>query len=244
MRFKITILLKRKNVLLPHDHQYFLSAYIYRTIESADPYYSLELHRPKKYKHFTFSYLMTKKRMNTDKGILVKDNEIYFFISSPDSRFLKTLVEGMLASPEIKIKNIKGVISEMKILQQPELDGKIRFRTLSPIVIKKSVGVRKFEGKKKIEWINLYPKDEEFSERLINNLKSRFSDYYGKDASDKHLNIKILNFKPKKHRIVNTYHRCALCDMIVEGDKELIKYGYEAGLGEKNAMGFGMVRVV
>ncbi len=245
VRFRISISLKKKEVLLPYDHQYYLAAYIYRTIEKVNPEYSLELHKPRKYKHFTFSYLMAKKRENIEsKGVLIKDSSVYFFISSPDSKFLTAVVEGMLAYPEVKIKNVEGIVNEVRVLEQPKLDGKARFRTLSPIVIKKPTEIRIFEGKKKMNWKNLYPKDEEFLERLINNLKNRFTDYYGVDASDKDLKIKILNFKPKKHKIVNTYHRGALCDMIVEGDKDLIKYGYEAGFGEKNAMGFGMVRVV
>ena len=230
--------------MLPYDHQYYLAACIYRTIERVNPEYSLELHKPRKYKHFTFSYLMAKKRRNTDKGILIEDDEIYFFISSPDAEFLRALVEGMLENPEMKIKNIDGVISEIKVLKQPEFRKIMKLKTISPIVVKKAVDAKISHGNKRIRWMNLYPTDEEFCERLVSNLKKRFTDYYGKNASDKDLKIEILNFKPKRHKIVNTYHRCVLCDMVVEGDKELIKYGYEAGFGEKNAMGFGMVRVL
>ncbi|OYT33337.1 hypothetical protein B6U96_16165 [Archaeoglobales archaeon ex4484_92] len=30
----------------------------------------------------------------------------------------------------------------------------------------------------------------------------------------------------------------------VKGDRKLIEFGYETGFGEKNSMGFGMVKVV
>ena len=40
-----------------------------------------------------------------------------------------------------------------------------------------------------------------------------------------------------------TYHRAYMMDLILEGDIELIEFAYDVGLGEKNSIGFGMVKL-
>ena len=41
-----------------------------------------------------------------------------------------------------------------------------------------------------------------------------------------------------------TYHRAYMMDLILEGDTDLIKFAYDVGVGEKNSMGFGMLRYI
>ena len=242
MRIKVEISLEGKNNIIPFDHQYLLASYIYRSIEKIDPVYALELHRPQKYKHFTFSYLMTHKRKIIPKeGIMPLTNRVVFYLSSPDRTFIKKVVEALVVNQKFRIGNVKGIISSLEILKKPLIPNKVRFRTLSPIVVKKWLN--------QDEWVNLFPTDDEFYERLKENLISRYLSFLGKQREDNFLkdlviNIKITNFKPKRHNINGTYHRGSLCDMIVEGNKELIEYAYYAGLGEKNAMGFGMVKII
>ncbi|MBQ3421351.1 MAG: hypothetical protein IJH34_06715, partial [Romboutsia sp.] len=42
---------------------------------------------------------------------------------------------------------------------------------------------------------------------------------------------------------ITTYHRAYFMDIILEGNKELIEFAYDTGLGEKNSMGFGCIKV-
>ncbi len=239
MRIRVEIALTKPDVVLPFDHQYHLASYIYRALEKVNPSYALELHQPKRYKFFTFSYLMSENRKITEKGILIKGGEIYFFVSSPSSKFIKTLVEAMLANPEVKIAGIEGVIKEVKILEIPKFENRAKFRTLSPILVRKPVKENgRLRGKE------LYPTDEEFEKRLISNLIRKYSHFYNKKKENPKLSVKFIRFKPKRHRILNTYHRCVLGEFLVEGDKELIKFAYECGFGEKNSMGFGMVKIM
>lgn len=35
-----------------------------------------------------------------------------------------------------------------------------------------------------------------------------------------------------------------MMDLILEGDLDLIKFAYDVGIGEKNSMGFGMVKLL
>ncbi|XQN73916.1 CRISPR-associated endoribonuclease Cas6 [Methanothermococcus sp. Ax23] len=55
-------------------------------------------------------------------------------------------------------------------------------------------------------------------------------------------NFEILKSKQKRMKIKNTFCRCSELVFKVEGDYDLIRFGYECGFGEKNSMGFGMCR--
>ncbi len=243
MRIHVQVRLKSSNTILPFDHQYYLASYIYRALESVDPYYALELHKPFRHKFFTFSYIMSKERSVVKEGVLIRGDEAYFFVSSPDAKFLRTLIEAMLNSPEIKIKNLEGIVSEIRVLEKPKFEKTTKFRTLSPILVRKPV-----RKGKKLRGKELYPTDKEFCERLASNTIKKFCKFYEIDKALEKLknsiSIKFLDFKPKRHRIINTYHRCVLGEFIVEGNKDLIEFGYDCGFGEKNSMGFGMVKKI
>lgn len=244
MRALIEIVVdKTQSLLLPFDHQYALASYIYKTIGKTDPEYFIWLHNKRNFKFFTFSYLMAKKRKVRENGMEIKSDKLYFFVSSPMVKFMKALISGMLSNPEVNICGIKGVVESIRILEKPELKSRIKLKTLSPIIVRKPL---KENGKLKA--VELYPTDEEFSERLISNLKKKFEEFClmerKKTKPEGEISIEFVRFKPKRHRIMNTYHRCILGEFVVEGDEKLIEFGYEAGFGEKNSMGFGMVRVV
>ena len=56
----------------------------------------------------------------------------------------------------------------------------------------------------------------------------------------------MANVKRKRIAILKdpniTYHRAYMMDLILEGDLDLINFAYDVGLGEKNSMGFGMIK--
>ncbi len=237
MRIRVVLKLKNCENLLPFDHQYYLASCIYRALEKIDPSYALELHMPRRYKFFTFSYLMSEKREIKETGILIKD-QAYFFVASPNDDFIKLLVEGILLQQELKIGPVHCIIEEIKILKTPKFEKSAVFKTLSPILIRKPVKEnRKLRGKE------LYPTDSEFEKRLATNLVRKYREFYG-DRIEPEISFRFTRFKPKRHKILNTYHRCILGEFTVKGDEKLIEFGYECGFGEKNSMGFGMVKAL
>jgi CRISPR-associated endoribonuclease Cas6 len=53
------------------------------------------------------------------------------------------------------------------------------------------------------------------------------------------LYFKLANadIKPKRIKIAEGYRRCNLMSLRIQASLEVLKFAYEAGLGEKNAMG-------
>ena len=57
-----------------------------------------------------------------------------------------------------------------------------------------------------------------------------------------------MNFVKRKRISVpkgdnTTHHRAYMMDLILEGDADLIEFAYDVGIGEKNSMGFGMIKL-
>ncbi|RLF81520.1 CRISPR-associated endoribonuclease Cas6, partial [Thermococci archaeon] len=56
--------------------------------------------------------------------------------------------------------------------------------------------------------------------------------------------VKVLKAKPKRFEVKpGIFQRAWHLVFKAYGDGELIKVGYQAGFGEKNSLGFGMVKV-
>ncbi len=56
--------------------------------------------------------------------------------------------------------------------------------------------------------------------------------------------VETKDIKPKRIKIADSYRRCNLMSLRILASSELLKFAYDAGLGEKNAMGFGCVDII
>ncbi len=167
----------------------------------------------------------------------------YFVLSSPDDRFIKSFAEGLLQQPEFYLDGPNGrvdfVIERIEIMQEISLSDESWFRSLSPIYVKTMR--KQGNGLKEID---LYPTEPKFYENLHRNLIERFSEFYGKAPVDHFDVVETTDIKPKRIKIAGSYRRCSLMSLKIQASPELLKFAYDAGLGEKNAMGFGCVGVI
>ncbi|RLF26357.1 MAG: CRISPR-associated endoribonuclease Cas6 [Thermoplasmata archaeon] len=227
-----------KPQIIPINYNYHLASLIYRRIEAADSDLSLSLHKPYVIKFFTFSKLMARKKVLFGDQMKV-DGRLYFDFSSPKKDIIVALVNGMLEKPNVKIANANFILGEVKVLREPEIRSKETFSTLSPISV---TTVKNENGHKKI--VDLYPKEPKFYDNIKKNLIKKYVLLYGREPKNDDLEIKAKKTKPKRIKIKNTFHRCSEMVFEANGNKELLKIGYQAGFGERNSMGFGMVKII
>ena len=226
-----------KPQVLPINYSYNLASMIYRSIQRGNEMLSLYLHRPKTIKFFTFSKLMAKKRKIEGEEMEV-EGEAYFEFTTPKKEIFIALVNGLLEKPQIEIKNAEFILSSIEVVKEKEIKGEETFVTLSPISV---TTVKGSNGYRKI--VDLYPDEPKFYENLRNNLIKKYRLLYGKEPENEELDIKVIKAKPKRIKIKNTYHRCVEMVFKAKGSRELLEMGYKAGFGERNSMGFGMVKV-
>jgi len=225
------------NKPLPFDYQYALAAVLYRKLSKSDPSLAKFLHRLAGFMHYCFSNIIPENGKTSRDGI--QFNRAHFIISSPSEDFLRPFVEGLLINPGFNIRGVRMIVEAVEILPERKLGGKETLKTLSPIFVKTA---RDVNGQRK-EW-ELYPTDGKFYENLHGNLVQRYEDFYGHGPRQDHFEVvKVHWTKPKRVMINGTPRRCSLMEFDLDASEELMRFGYEAGLGEKNAMGFGCVEV-
>ena len=232
MRVKVSLMGRG---LIGFNYNLQLAGLIYQSIRRANDDLAYELHSSKGYKFFTFSELRSKKRAVTKEGIFFKN--CHFFVSSPRKEVISSLVEGLLQSPEVRINGVKFFLDSIEVLESPELGNSVTLSTLSPIIVRTA---RKENGK--LRTIDLLPHESKFYENLRKNLVRKYESFYGEVREEIDF-LKPISVKPKRIEIKGTYHRASHMTFGVKGDRKLIEFGYETGFGEKNSMGFGMVRV-
>ena len=240
MRTKITFK-SEDPVKIPFNYNYILSSLIYRNINDEDLTY--ELHSSNSYKFFTFSQLEIQEAKRIPEGFISENGTISFIISSPNENFLESILKGFIENLTVNLIGQKLKVEKLELIPKPQFSEKMEFRTQSPIItrIKKEI-----DGKTQI-W-DLSP-GEEFNKQLEKNLIKKYLKFNNLGKTNKEIKIYSEMKRVKRRRIsikkdgITTYHRAYFMDIILEGNKELIEFAYDTGLGEKNSMGFGCIKV-
>jgi CRISPR-associated endoribonuclease Cas6 len=240
VRSKISIR-KLSSDPLFYDYQYGIASMLYSRLAKANITLANSIHSHHGFKFYTFSNLVIEDRIPDKAGL--NFSRAHFFLSSPDTEFIRSFTEGLLLGPEFflgKNKMVNFIIEYVEILPMREFLDICMFKTLSPVYVKT---MRKRDGK--LVEVDLYPKDAKFYENLHTNLTARYKKFYGHTIEHEHFEvIDVKDIKLKRISVGNSFRRCSLMEMAVEANPELIGFAYDAGLGEKNAMGFGCVDVV
>jgi CRISPR-associated endoribonuclease Cas6 len=226
---------------LPFDYQYWLASVLYRKLDSADKELAKVLHLKNGSKFHTFSWIFPDDDFSVRKqGLWFSSGS--FVLSSPDPEYIRGFSEGLLDGCEFFLGPVRFVVDSIEILQQPVFSDQAVFRTLSPLYLKTLS--KNQEGT--LQERDLYPKDGKFYENIHVNLVKKYGEYYQKLVGNHFFEIRqISRFKAKKVKVKDSYRRCSLVDnMVVEAPSYLLEFAYDAGLGEKTAMGFGCLGCV
>lgn len=242
MRLKLNLKAENNDFKIPFNYNHILSSIIYNKIADLD--LAERLHDSNSFKFFNFSQINVPKRKIVKNGIISKDGKIYFYLSSPNDLLIKSLVDGFIDDLEVRFKNEKLQIEKIEALKMPNFKDRSEFKTLSPIIIRSK---DKIDGEIKIR--DLAPSDK-FFKGIENNLIKKYCIFNKIESVNKKIKVYSEMGNVKRKRIVisrghnTTFHRAYMMDLIMEGDKDLINFAYDTGLGEKNSMGFGMVKFI
>lgn len=253
MRVKIQLFSERVPFELPINYNYALTSLIYGILASSSQDFSTFLHNEgfkiahKRFKLFTFSQLLMPKRRIEGERLISLSERLELLISSPIAEFVEHLAQGLLSRGRIQIANHEFLIEQIEVLAQPVFREKMRFTCLSPIVV--STGAKR---DKKLFAKYLRHDDPRFSEAIQNNLLRKYQLVHGRESRSARLTLEFdSEYIARKQRGIyrlidykGTKIKAILAPFKIYGSPELIELGYEAGFGEKNSMGFGMVEVI
>lgn len=266
MRMLVTLCIERETVI-SLDYHHALTGAVYALLEKGDSDYARFLHHEgyalpeeppsearagmsRRFKGFVFSSLFPQRSDSRDigRGLLrVLPGEMRWHIASPLDPFLRAFASGLLQGGEMRLGEAIFPVAGVETLPSPELSHTMRGRCLSPVV--SSVAQ---PGRSACKYLR--PGDPEMSERLRQNLLGKHRALFGKAPEDESLKVEwdskyLESRRNSKHpgtkliaykgiRIVGV-----VCPFTMSGSIELMRTALEAGLGEKNAAGFGMIEV-
>jgi CRISPR-associated endoribonuclease Cas6 len=230
---------------LPVSHNHILQGVIYSHLDLS---LASKLHNEgfkferRKFKLFTFSRLLGKVTFLKREQKFLFHSPFKIIISSPKDEILQSLAEYIIQSPEILIDNQKVFIESVSVEHTPNLAEEINIRMLSPITVYSTLKTP--TGSSKTYYYN--PSEKEFSELIGQNLVKKYRAVYRKEPNSE---FKIIPLGVnKRHEKIISYKgtiikawmgRYKLC-----GNPELLRVGYEAGLGSKNSQGFGLFELI
>jgi len=239
MRIEIKFRPENKGTILPFNYNYDVYSQLINKIELASPEIA-EITKVTPSDYFTFSRIMVRSReLIPDKGIRILSDDVCLYVSSFMPEVIKSIVEGFMDNPILTIEDIRFFVEKIKVLKEPEFKEGVLLSTLSPIVVR----TIKLEDNKMKIW-DLYPNDKMFYEKLRKIMLMRYSELVGEMPEDREFTIEVIKHKPVRIRVRDVYYRGSLMVFRYYGSKDIAKFGYENGFGDKTRFGFGMVKVI
>ena len=226
---------------VPYNHQYALQGLIYKAILLGDPEVSKALDRGTIPRLFTYSLFLTKDRR------LVKGSEFFigywfgeFVFSTPIEAIGQAVVNGFEKLKVARLWGEKFYIDEVKELKEPESFSGKKYSTQSPIAVTVK---RKAGGRTRT--YDLGPDDEGYMNHINRNLLWKLELLGRKLAGEGQVEFEILRKIPKRFEVKpGIFQRAWHLIFRAKGSEELLRIGYQAGFGEKNTIGFGLVKMM
>ena len=250
MRVKLTLIAEQIKTRLPFNYSFAISALIYRTLGQASAEFATRLHDEgftsdkRKFKLFTFSRLDLKILDRNRDQLRLADGNVTLQVSSPVSQFIENFVQGLFQSEKFIIANAAFALANAETLPPPEFTERMTFRALSPITEMTDV-----EGSKHGRFLDL---SDDWSEIIRRNLLHKYYALHGRKPEDDRLrwawDREYIAAERRGRRLstLTDIHGIKVrgwrVPFMVEGSRELIELGYEAGFGNRNSMGFGMAQ--
>jgi len=253
MRFKLNLKIDSQvfGNRLPINYQYELSAWIYKIIAQGDRQYAEWLHtngfseKHRNFRLFVFSHIYSPDCKAEKDRLVFHSDKASFYLSLLPEKSTEAFIKGIFREQAFSIgdrmSKVQFRVQQVELIPPPDFTNSFVFKTLSPAVITVSQETSQHPR-------YLSPEENDYGQRVINNLIEKYKLFYQRPfegVSD----YKFELLSPARSKLVRiksgtkeeTQVRGYLFTFRLEADKDLLKIMYEAGMGEKNAQGFGCI---
>lgn len=250
MRIEISFYSENR-IIIPWQYLDFLRGIFYQALNLGIPRLAKEIHNNgfliegKKYKLATFSLLYPERYEKCSDGLSVQGH-ITWWVSSPIEPLINALSLGLLNHPTVRFGNDWLKVLHVRELKTPKFSESMTFTTLSPICV--STGERSDSGQFVKRFLSppsnaSISDSDDFVRILSENLERKAKIIFGQDYScNRALLLEPLSTsKSKLLKIKDTDVRAWMMSGRISGPAELLQLAYDAGLGERNTQGFGMI---
>ncbi len=257
MRIKITFKNPKRKTYLPINTNYYLIKLIKQLTYEYRRYLSSLMPKDSGGKNFdiyTFSQLIIPERKIDNFMLGILSREFFWYISSPYYQFLGILVKELKARKRVKIYDTFFEVANVKFVPTPEFtDNEASFTCLSPVTVLKNssasskTNFQKYALPDNKEFYKMIEKDLMDKYRIIHKKpidKLEFSLEFDPEYIKKRNNRITKVITIEREREAQEQIRCVLAPFKIKARPEVLQVIYDAGLGQMNALGFGMVEMV
>lgn len=192
----------------------------------------------RRYKMFAFSRLLGRYVLNRENRTINFPDKVTLVISSPDIKFFHYLINNLLSQGQLRLGEARLAIEDVRFSEQLVEGDTLLVRTLSPVVAYSTL-LRPEGGKYTCYY---QPGEKDFERIVAANLAKKYAAYHGFPAPGDAVQVRALD-RPRLHvldykgSVVKGYTG----RLRLSGPRELLQMALDAGLGSKNAQGFGCV---
>ncbi|GET23941.1 CRISPR-associated endoribonuclease [Prolixibacter sp. NT017] len=240
--------------MLPMDYQYFIGAWVYKVLRRADGEFAEFLHaegyktEKKRFKLFSYSPLeLGRPKVWKEKALFELQRDmlilkVAFHLSEAAERFIIGLFNQQEFFLGDRFNGIDLTVSGVERLSEPMVALKSKYRATSPVVISTWE-----EGDKYAQYLS--PKDKRYEELLKQHLVHKYDSVPGVEPLPHDFPFRFTLTSTPKSKLT-TIKPYSPGESKVRGFKyhfeltapaQLHQLILSAGMGEKNATGFGWV---
>lgn len=257
MRFKITLNRSTRQRMLPVDYQYYLCAWIYKVIGKADPQFSDFLHTQgyimgyKQFKLFNYSPLnFGRPTLWKEKALFeIHTDQISLLVSFHLAEAAEKFIIGLFKNQEVYVgdqfNGLDLMVSQVERLPDTEIKNTMNYQAVSPVVIS-----LKDEKSKYAQYLS--PSDIEYIDLISKNLSTKYGSIPNATNPPEDCNFQFMTNGVPKSKLVTikpytpeqSKVRGFVYDFTLTCSAEIHQFILDAGIGEKNSMGFGWVEAI
>ncbi|AEJ40712.1 CRISPR-associated protein Cas6 [Sulfobacillus acidophilus TPY] len=190
---------------------------------------------------FTFSQLFGTYQLKS--GVFAFNWPIQLVVSSPIRVIIDQFIQALLSRHQWRIGPTPCRLGSITVQEPRVTDNKILVRTLSPITIHSTF--EKPDGGVYTQYY--HPREVEFGRLIRTNLLRKYQVIYGHPWGGAESDFSIRAQGATKFHLVR-YKKTIIKGYAgmfrLEGSKDLLQVGLDAGLGDRNSQGFGLVESI
>lgn len=227
-----------RQLVVPYNYQYQLQSAVYAMLGRAgesDFWHDCGYGDITKYKGFCFSGLEGKYKNDAQNRKLIFENNVYLEIRSYSFEFIDAFQRALEINPDMQLFDTRLSVVSASLSNVHIAPGIIRLKAVTPVVVHTT---------DETGYTNYYsPDDDVFFIRLANNISRKYEAITNK-APDEFFIRPAGEFK----KTVTKYKNTVICgytgSIEIKTNSRMAEFVYNTGLGEKNAQGFGFVKLI
>lgn len=233
-------------LVLPVNYSHLLQAFIYQLLPKRDANFLHDhgySHGKRSFKGFTYSRIMGRPRFHSKDKTLTFRDEISLSIASFSHQFIEEIANNLLLAGEVSLHHTPLTVREISYDDHEINRDQIIVQAISPITVHQTFETR--TGEKITHYFT--PFDHLFSHLLEDNFARKFEALYDIKLPQKSLiRVKPLNVT-NRDKVLTSYKGFWIEGWLgkyeVYGKAEYLSFILSTGLGSRNSMGHGMIRL-